>query len=420
MPENFISLEPGEHSFLGPSSASRWFKCPGQPHFSKEFENVTTEAAAQGTVAHWVGEQCLESGLDAHTYLGWEVKVDEFTFEVDEDMTDAVQVYLDHARETQRNYSASTAVLIEKNMKLSGISEDLGGTGDLIVYDVDKPDDLIGGAANVIDIIDYKHGRGVWVDVKDNKQLKIYALGAIEHVWKVRLGSAKIEDFFGYTIRTHIVQPRCKGEGGFIRIAEYTWGEIIMWGRKELQTKVNAVKPGAEICAGDHCRFCPCLGGCGEYRDWVKGDAKLAFNDNYLNSPEDKIKRLTADDLNSFLKKSTQIRDLLNAAERHAQIMAEKGKMKFPDFKLVRRKKQRAWNDVETAEKELEAKLGDEAYKQKLITPAQADKLLGKGKVDHLWSVGEGGLLLVDRHDKREEVIGESRLDFLDTHDLLQ
>jgi hypothetical protein len=344
-----------------------------------------------------------------------------FSFEVDEEMTDAVQVYLDHARKTERSYSSgSTAKLLEKRFDLSFVHPDLGGTGDLVVYDVDKPGDLIGGAENVIDIIDYKHGRGVWVDVKNNTQLKIYALGAIDHVWRVRLGQEDLKKFFGYTVRTHIVQPRIDCAEGPVRTQEYTWGEIVTWAQKELKSRCEAVAPGAEISAGDHCRFCPCIGGCGEYRDWIKREAKLAFNDNYLNSPEDKIKRLSAEDLESFLNKSTQIRDLLKAAERHAQIMAERGKMKFKNYKLIRRGKHKAWNDKAEAEKELREKLGDETYKKSLVSPAQAIKLLGRGEIDHLWSVPEGGLLLVPRDDKRPEVIPDSRLEFLDTHDLLQ
>ena len=60
------------HSKLSPSSSKRWMICAGSIRLIEELgvESKTSKYAAEGTVAHSVGEDCLENNEDAVYYIG--------------------------------------------------------------------------------------------------------------------------------------------------------------------------------------------------------------------------------------------------------------------------------------------------------------------------------------------------------------
>ena len=45
-----------KHAILGPSSASKWLACTPSARLEQQFPNVEGEAAAEGTLAHSLGE----------------------------------------------------------------------------------------------------------------------------------------------------------------------------------------------------------------------------------------------------------------------------------------------------------------------------------------------------------------------------
>jgi hypothetical protein len=130
---------------------------------------VPSRAAAEGTVAHSIAAEALISGVNADAYLGRVFETDGFTFKVDQDMAEHVQTYLDNARE----YAAGDVPLVEVEVDYSrplGLAPGQGfGTTDLGVVRADE-----------IGVHDLKFGRGENVDVEDNDQLLLYALGLLE------------------------------------------------------------------------------------------------------------------------------------------------------------------------------------------------------------------------------------------------
>ena len=73
-------------------------------------------------------------------------------------------------------FKPSAKIYVDKYVKPYDHRDDMGGTADVIIR-----------SNREIEVIDYKHGRGVYVPVKDNTQLIIYALGVLN----------KMEDFLG-------------------------------------------------------------------------------------------------------------------------------------------------------------------------------------------------------------------------------
>jgi len=186
-----------KHSNLGASGAERWFNCSGSVELQKGIPSVSSEAAKEGTLAHELAEQMLRHQVpDAST---------------DKNMHEAVWVYTDYVKragwdkciERYRKIrpvpplSIERPVLyVEQQFDLSFIHEGMFGTNDACILD---------STTGHLEIIDYKHGEGKYVEVENNLQLLYYALGAYHNFKK------QISNISFYSITLTIVQPRFKG-----------------------------------------------------------------------------------------------------------------------------------------------------------------------------------------------------------------
>ena len=126
-------------------------------------------------------------------------------------------------------------------MCASEIHPECSGTADAV---------LIGEEALII--CDLKTGKWA-VDVEDNAQLKIYALGALE-----MFGTDNHK-----TVETVIVQPTGWHRDGAIRSTTYDIGNLVNWGFDTLRpSALSCFEPDPEPVAGEHCRFCPAKPNC--------------------------------------------------------------------------------------------------------------------------------------------------------------
>ena len=402
-----IVVKPGSHSRLGPSSAHRWTVCPRSVTLGADSVSVTSKAAAEGTAAHEIASLCLERDVDPQVYLDFEVNVEDFKFIVDQEWVDYIRNYVCHV---WNQMSKVNQAFVEHNFSLSQIHEDLGGTADSVVWQPEHKH---------LHVTDLKFGKGVVVEVKDNTQLKIYGLGAI-----FEIGILNDDEWRKNLLTIWIVQPRAYHPDGIIRSVTYTWGEIMTWAYGFLKPMAKRCDdPKLPCVPGSHCRFCNAIGACSAQKAYLSAVIKTDFCEGTLLLPDKAT--LSPQELDRILDVSTELRDFLNGAEAYAQTMVEKGKMTLPLRKLVRRGTKRKWIDAEAASKSLKKLIGDKAFKTTLVTPAQADKLvkgqkLKVAKVKDLWEKPIGGLLLALRDDNRPEVISDSAMDFLDSHELLQ
>src|SRR3990172_8181607 len=88
----------GWHAKLGASSMARWEACPGSIRLSRGIPRTTSAYAAEGTAAHELAAACLEHGQNAAQYIDHAIGADGHEFIVDDEMAEAVQVYLDYVR----------------------------------------------------------------------------------------------------------------------------------------------------------------------------------------------------------------------------------------------------------------------------------------------------------------------------------
>jgi len=369
--------------------------CPAEPNLRDSLPPPPdTDFSKEGTTAHWVAEQSITLGAEPHELVD---KVCPDTgVTVTEEMADAVKVYVD---EVSRHKGFSRT---ETRFNLAEVHPDIGGTSDYCVYVKEE---------KTLYVYDYKHGQGVFVEVDDNPQLKIYGLGAAAAI--ASLIGEPLEKLIEH-IDFYVVQPRHRGGSEPIRHKRYELKDVIYWRDKVLKPAAEATDAQPpKFVAGEHCRFCPALGICQAARNHAAELAKVDFNRVVLPSPallsqKDKARILQAEEL---------ISAWFSAVREQAFNDLQRG-VAVPGFKLVAKRANRQWIDEAQVEAVLTKRLGQKAFIKKLLSPAQAEKELGKKEgsalVDQLTFKPDNGVTIAPEEDRRREATAGAVADFDD------
>lgn len=386
--------EPAHYSH-GPSSASRWLICTDSPFAQEGYPDETTDAADEGTAAHWLLEQCLNFNWtpeDAAEKFGHVVPADEEVGTLKEwpitgEMKEAVQLHIDTVRPDLDK--RGTQLFVEERVRLDGHMElpyPVGGTADTILY---LP------RSKTLKIIDFKYGRGHVVEVKNdnygiNPQLGIYALATLAEL--ERLMGKKVEV---KKVEATIVQPRAPHKKGKVRTYKTT-----PLGLMKLEGAVRAALTGPrERIPGDHCHFCRAKPDCKAYH----GDREARATADFTAEPETKEVAEPTDGLNLqkvmgqppkglTLETLGQIRQHLPALRSWIKEVEEEVKtrllhdLKVPGARLGMGRGSRAYGGspeeliaaVEATANELEVDTSDLYTQPSLQTPAALEKKLGK------------------------------------------
>jgi len=375
------------HSRLGASSAERWMTCPGSVLMSDGIPDRPNEYAMEGTAAHTLAEACLNSGTDTSTWLGEEVAVGDRTFPVNADMAEAVQVYLDAVR---GDLTSETRLEVETTFNLHQIYPGLFGTNDACVYDPDT---------KVLRVYDYKHGYRV-VNVVRNPQLMYYALGAALAHTHMPLREVELV----------IVQPRCPHPDGPVRRWSTAPADLIDWSADLFAAAKRTEPLDAPIVYGEHCEYCPAGHSCPERRE--KSLAVVGMDGDKPAPPEPSD--LSPEDLGDLLTRIRLVDSWMKRVRDYAYSRAIDGDAPV-GWKIVEKRPTRRWIDNEKAVDQLhELGLEDgDIFEQKLLSPAKADKLLGKQKkaISDFVVKESSGTTLAQESDRRPAVI-PALLDF--------
>lgn len=366
-----------EHSPIGASSMHRWASCPGSVRLAATVANRATRYAAEGTLAHMLARIALEMGLPPETYLGKEKSADGFDFTVDQEMCDAVNVYLESVKDDQ---GEGDKLFVEHKFDLTHVYPGLYGTADAVIW---KP------ATGLLIVKDYKHGAGVPVDVKDNPQLRYYALGALIDL-KLPVKRVRME----------VVQPRCPHPDGPIRSEEIDAIDLMDFATDLIDYAKATEDPDAKLNPGDHCRFCPAAAVCPALHARAQQTASLAFSDDAPYEPGA---------LAETLAWLPVLEGWIKNVREFAYKEAESGNT-IPGWKLVAKRANRKWRDEIAATQALRSLgLGEpELYPlPKLNSPAAIEKLLAKkdrGVLETLVVKESSGHTLAPESDPRPPV----------------
>lgn len=453
------------HARLSASGTKQWATCPGYPAWMEahpELDGGSGYHAQLGTAAHTLGERCLREGSEPADYDGrlieiidegstsilrkgakWPKQATRIVFEVDQDMIEAVECYVRYIRGRILELGLTMKnVRIEEHVVPLPERDDTGGTGDTI----------IDAWPDFLEVVDYKHGEGVFVPVEGNMQLRSYGLGALQE--------AGADDYA--TVRYTICQPRHRqAPWDGIMSEEVPASELLEWKDFLLQAAARVdsaremVAEGATLQDlhadgllsvgedGSHCTFCELKGGCPAVLAKAQETALVDFHDD----PEP-IDTPGANRLPSVLPWVPLLDSWLKAlmAEAEGTLMAG-GKVEGQ--KLVRKLSKRGWiterriaSEVEGEEATVEAVTPEDIalelveefgldkadiYKEVeptepvLLTGPKMEKLLPKKErkrfSDRLLYKPPGGLTMVPEGDKRTAVEVDPASDFEDLED---
>lgn len=388
---------------LGASSASRWTVCTASPQFILENhhripENRDTAYSLEGTLAHSVCESLLTG---KNPPIGATAEMERHA-----------QGYRDFCRSLS---APGAAEFVETKVPLWYYP----GRNAIVDYASVTTDQVT--------IVDYKYGAGVPVDSFENKQMAIYARCFIETV-VLGLGTHDITD--DTKIVMAIYQPRChRDEPDEPWVMK--WGELRMWtGFRVELVACDIMNPSQcklfpiEFAPSDKtCQFCPAAGFCTARAQHLLGD--LAPLDMVLTQPEQVVAdpsavtvglappdALDETHLLAALAVAKSVGKWLDSIESYAQKLAADGRP-LPGWKLVEGRGSRQWADEEAAAKFLKPKLKENTFEKKLVSVAQAEKLLKheplsprfKNKLESLIVRREGKPTLVPESDKRPSLM---------------
>jgi hypothetical protein len=369
------------HSVFAPSSYSRWSQCAPSIFGNMRYEDSQPEPfnphSALGTLAHEVGEYML-LGKD-HLTIEPEDGLKALGVKVDDDMVEYVSIYTNFVHSTVKSLKGK--LFVEKRVNLPHIHPDFGGTSDAIVVSSD---------GSHVHVIDLKYGVGVQVFADHNPQLMIYALGSI-----ATLGIVGVE-----TVSVSIVQPRLD------HIDTFT---LSMDELAEFEAEVAASVKAAEAIlplqfdqisderfnpSPEACMWCPMKLECKalknkslEYIKDLLGDDDDDNDDAFSVKPDPAAVSvpISNEDLDGTLKYIWQSERLLailrKAYEAEAFSRLTKpgaGGDELPSFKIVGSNPNRKWKESPELIQLLTKLCGKDAFEQKLISPAKAEKILKK------------------------------------------
>ena len=398
-------MPPSLHAVLGASSAHRWLVCTPSARLCEKltsrFGNESSPYAAEGTKAHALAEIKVRlayykaDGMTAakhsrmspaqqEAYLG----INEFRFKalrnelggIPKDMEQATDSYCDIVMEkylSAKEADPGAQLYLEQRLDYSAWVPSGFGTGDCIIV-----------SDSLLEVCDYKHGKGIPVDAVGNPQLRLYGLGAME-----RFG--RLYDF--QSVRMTIIQPRLDS----VSEETLTCDDLTSWAAEEVVEKAKQAWTGSgEFVPGEHCRFCAAKAVC---------SARVAQAMQMFQYGLEAPGLIPDEQIPSILGMLNDAEAWIKDIRAYAENQALHGQV-WPGWKLVHGKKpNRQWADPEEVKAQL-LRAGypaDQFQEVKLKPVGEIEKALGKkafqALVGGLVSQGEGKLTLVPADDKRVE-----------------
>lgn len=366
---------PDFHAVYGGSNSNIWSNCHGAPSLWKQVpRRPAGPAAIRGTALHAVMERLIgEEGLTAEQFLG--VPVAGYTVQQDDIL--ALNVALDAYDEICEKYSQNSIIFSEHFVTLlPGPDPEHAESGGTM--DVGIADDTVGA------IVDFKFGEG-----------EVGAAGTQNLFYSVSARRSMPEFSRVTEWDCYIIQP------AFDPAIDKTTYPASVLDRAEQQF-LSAIKlskaPNPPFTEGEWCKWC---------------DAKLV-----CPLKVQRLATLTApnhvldlDELGDRLAKLKSWDTWRKKAEERIQHELEHG-VAVRGWKLVAKRAMRQWVDEAASIlkfKTLKIPVGQYMI-TKLISPAQAEKVLPKTEIAKLSHPVSSGNTIAPADDKRPAVLAPAAL----------
>lgn len=377
------------HALLSASSAHRWLECPISVRMTADLPDTAGEAAAEGTLAHSIVEERLDSIIANGKWpkkASAKLRMDERYRPVMEEHADTMVGYVMEIHDQLAEAGSDPILMSEQRLDFSRWVPDGYGTGDALVI-----------ADGVIHVIDYKYGKGVPVYAESNPQLRLYALGAYEAydpLYDIR------------EVHTHIVQPRLDSQTTEVLTAE----ELLRWADEYVAPRAQmALNGDGEPNPGEWCRFCKVRATCR-----ARAEQHLALMRYEFQSPLE----MTPEEIGDILGRVDELCKWAKSVKDYALMTAVSNGKTFPGWKLVRGRANRKLTD-ESEVAEILLKTGfrpEQIYSLKGLT--DLEEVVGKNALSALLGdlivKPEGRPTLAPESDRRQAITRTAADDFAD------
>ena len=291
--------------------------------------------------------------------------------------------YVVELLETAKQTCTDPVVMIEQRVDFSRWVQEGFGTADCIVI-----------ADGIMNICDYKHGKGVEVSAVGNPQMRLYALGALEI----------FDDIYDIEeIRMTIYQPR----KGNISVDGMAKADLLRWADTELYEKAEMAYAGqGDFRCGEWCRFCKAKAEC---RERAEANMELARYD--FQAPA----LLDDSEIAEILGKVDALTAWASDVKEFALQQAISGK-EWTGWKLVEGRSNRKYTSESAVAATVEG-AGFDPYERKVLGVTAMQKLLGKSRFEELLAPyidkPQGKPTLVPESDKRP-AMNTAKNDFME------
>ena len=357
------------HALLSASSSHRWLNCPPSVRLSEGIPDQGSDYAREGTDAHSLCEYKLKRllGMDAADPTE---NLDWYNGEMEE-CTEGYASYVLEQIEKAKETCSDPVVIVEQRVDFSRFVEGGFGTADCVII-----------ADGTMNVIDYKHGKGVEVSADNNPQMMLYALGALE----IFDGIYDISE-----IRMTIYQPRI----GNVSVSSVTKSALLEWANGELTEKAKlAYEGGGEYACGGWCRFCKAKAVC---RKRAEENLRMA---QYEFAPADTLDKT---EIAAVLDRADELVAWVTDVKEYALSQALQG-VRYPGYKVVEGRSSRKYVSEEAVAHVVNA-AGFDPYSHKVLGLTEMQKLLGREKFNELLAEyivkPQGKPVLVPETDKR-------------------
>lgn len=386
------------HALLSASGASRWLNCTPSAKLEYEYGDKSTSSyAAEGTLAHELAELYLRKDvLENISDADFERNLEEIMANelFNDEMLEVVPTYTDYCEdqyiEAKKNNDYAI-IEIEQKLDLTEYVPESFGTADTVII-----------SDGLMEVIDLKYGKGIPVYADWNKQLMLYALGALR----------KYDTMYDISeVRVTICQPRINNISSWQISVE----ELLRWAEEELRPTANMAFNGeGELNAGDWCRFCAVRNQCKKLYEQQFEIAKHEFAEPKL---------LTDEEIADIVQRTPKLVEWANSVAEYAKKKALEENKQWPGLKLVEGRSHRKWIDedraLETIFKQFPELDETDVTTTKINSITAIEKLVGKNKffekLKDVVVTPQGNPTLVPLQDKRPAMgVQQAQFDFGD------
>ena len=378
------------HAKLSASGSPKWMTCTPSANLEAQFPDEGSEFAREGTFAHELFEMEMNyilerlTGKDYKTRRAALMKNAFYSQELEDYVQEAVDFATERIREIKHECK-DPVIMVEKRLDFSVWVPEGFGTGDLVIV-----------ADGIVEVMDLKYGKGIYVDPLSNSQLRLYGLGAINEL-------SHLYDIF--RVRMKVLQPRLHNFG-----SEELHADVLLdWAANEVKPLAAMAWEGrGEFVAGEHCTSCFCKA---RYTCPARAAQAVAIAQQEFGPLEDAQpplpESLSMDRIAELLPKADMVIDWFNDLKAYALKQATEHNTIVPGYKMVEGRSNRKYSDQDAVAAKLVASGVPEEviYERSLLGITAMEKAVGKKVfaevLDGLIVKPEGKPTLVPVSDKR-------------------